>query len=166
MVDSTTTADEKHPLQEEYPEIDAELIPLMEQPAEWFQEIVGQYGTAFGPFADICELTPDAAIFQFVGRQKQYDMEKHEFHQRIGVDKSTASVSDKQAAKLLSQPAAWINFSHPNFVYYERVPFNDQPITTVDGLRDELDEIMHETPDWEPLFAEVQSVADQMNWGE
>jgi len=149
---------EQSDVPEEYADVDPVLLPLFEIPGEWFQDVNEQYETAFGPFADIVGLSPEAAVFMFTGRIDQYDTDRLELQQQIDDHRETIYVANESAAESHSGPAAWFDFGYPVFNYYERVPFENR-VTTSDELRDELSEIMDNEPEWESLFESTYSVA-------
>jgi DNA segregation ATPase FtsK/SpoIIIE-like protein len=158
---STDTQANETGIPSEWADLSPKLIPLLEQPMEWFQEPVGQYETAFGPFADIDDLTPEAVIFRFTDRIQDYDTDSFELHQQIAEHRDTVYVFNKDSAENQSTPAAWMEMGYPHFSYFERIPFEER-VTTLDELENELTEIMDNTPDWEELFDEVSSVAAEI----
>jgi hypothetical protein len=151
-----------HPLKQAYPGIDLTLILLCEEPGEWFQGAIGHYPSAFGPVADICDLSPEHAVFHFCDRVRYYPgIDDVEVGEQISDHSETVYVQGEESAQDESQPAAWVVNDGSHFHYYERVPF-EEPITSVDEMRDTLDEIMVETPDWDEVISEAQKVAQDI----
>jgi len=157
-----TNAAESPEIPDEYADVDPVLIPLFEEPSEWFQEPVSCYETAFGPFGDIHNLTPEAVTF----RAGVYD-EVEEYRQSL-LDKwrsnrvvdGRITVDDEQEAERKStDPTVWLTEFGRQINIYERVPF-DNRVTTPDGLKAEIDKLIDDgNPYWDETFDAAQDVA-------
>lgn len=151
---------------DEWDDLSPRLVPLLEQPGEWFQEPVGQYETTLGPLGDVVTLTPEAVVFYVTVRWDQYPkLEDWKDCQTIlwpaeevVAGNETKIVPSKTVAEEQDSPAVWIEKDDPNAHVHERVPF-EQRVTTVEDLQSELTDIMNNTPDWEDLFDAVDDVA-------
>jgi len=167
--DTTSRATETEPsdpeIPDEWADLSPQLVPLLEQPMEWFQEPVGQYETAFGPWANVDDLSPEAVVFRFTGHVRSYDTDTFKLDRQIAEHRDAVYVRNKDSAETQPIPTAWMEVGHPHFSYFERIPF-EKRVTTLDELKDELNEIMDDTPDWQELFNEASIVAAEMGLAE
>ena len=139
--------------------IDQTLKPLLESSADWFQDPPVQYETALGPHGSVSKLSPQAVVFQFTALVNQHpQISELEVGKRVSEHKETVFVGTSRDNELQSKPTAWISSDGYHFHYQERVPFTNS-VSTLEGVRNELSEIMDLQPDWDELFDMVREEA-------
>lgn len=139
------------------------LVPLMEQPAEWFQEPTSFYETAFGPFGDIVDLTPEAvtfraAVYDETPEYREAMLTKWKSSERVS---GRLTVPNETAAQNHDEPTVWLNDFGRHVQVYEHVPF-DSRVTTVDDFRTEINSLVAIEPGWGELFDTARQVAREM----
>lgn len=161
---SAQQSEQSYEIPDEYDDVDPVLIPLLEQPAEWFQEPVSCYETAFGPFGDIVDLTPEAVTFYagVYGEPEDHRQELLAKWHQSEVINGRASVLGKDTATSQNEPAVWLKEFGDHIGIYERVPFESR-VTTFEELKREIDSLIDDgNPYWDETLEAARDVAVEM----
>lgn len=150
---------------EEWSDVDPTIVPLFEETIAWFENIYEQFYFSTGGVGQACNLTPEAVEFS------RYEcVEEGAGHFEAVTSRYAESdtigdalvVNDREEAEEVGQQATWVQTEGcDRFWLYERVPFSSRVVTT-DGLEEELGEIMENHPDFEELFEESATVAEDI----
>jgi len=165
--DSTSEADgtgsNEYSVPDQWQDLDPTLIPLLEQPREWFDNIIDAYETAFGQMGQVESFTPEAVTFDVYLRDRPaFVSDLYQKYLANEYQGETRLVLDREEAQSQNEPALWMSRDgNDRLTIKERVPFT-QRVTTTDGLEDELLEIMENNPHWENLLSRAASVAEEM----
>lgn len=165
--DNTATDTASKPeIPEKWEHVDPALVPLFEVTREWFEHIYEQFYFSSGGVGNLSRLSPQGAGFSKYHRVHPGDEEFYqELRDRYATNNTIEDavvVDDYEEAVGVGNRATWISSGDSNdFWKYEYVPF-DEEVTTTDGLEAELHEIMDQTPDFEDLFSESRTVANDM----
>jgi hypothetical protein len=151
---------------------DKRLIPLFEQPCDWFQDYAPDehYETAAGPFVQLTELTPTAAVFtrseSCSGDPETYDMYTTRLeslvaeHNDVTGENVTVVAGREEGESVDDSPSIWVKTEGRTFVYiYERVPFETR-VKSLNDLKTTLATVMGDsvTDYIESRVSELESV--------
>ena len=147
------------PEPEAYDDVDAELLPLFEQPSEWFDSVLDHYYLSAGGVGTLVKLSPVGATF----RRSHYKGYTEEFFETLCIEyENEDSIGDavvhpsRNSVEQGQEQATWMEESGSWFKVFEHVPFNER-VTDVESLQAELEEIMATTPDFAELFDAIES---------
>jgi hypothetical protein len=147
---------------EKWDDLDPTLIPILEQPSEWFSEVLEAYETAYGQMGKVLSLTPEAITFGVrVTDEMHHIKDLYQTYIRSTEQDGTLLVHNKEESESKEDPTLWMNRNGNSLFIRERVPFEDRVTTPVD-LHEELNNIMYHQPHWEDTFDRAVRIAGDM----
>lgn len=152
---------------EKWEHVDVELVPLFEATLEWFEYIYEQFYFSTGGVGQATSLTPNGVEFSKFHRihgegDRQFYEEVADRYENNDTIEDALVVDDGEAAVEAGEQATWLTHdARDEFWISEYVPFEEE-VTTTDELAEALSDIMVNHPDFDDLFEETATVADEM----
>ena len=165
--DERDNGQQKVSVPEKWEHVDPELIPLFEATLEWFEYIYEQFYFSTGGVGQATSLTPNGVEFSKFHRihgdgDRQFYGEVADRYENNETIEDALVVDDRETAVNAGEQATWlVHEARDEFWISEYVPFEEE-VTTTDELAEALSEIMVNHPDFDDLFEETATVADEM----
>lgn len=165
--DGQNNGQQKVSVPEKWEHVEPALVPLFEATLEWFEYIYEQFYFSTGGVGQATHLTPNGVEFSKFhcihgDGDREFYQEVAERYENNETIEDTLVVNDREAAIEAGEQATWLNHEgRDEFWISEYVPFEDE-VTTTDELAEELSEIMVNHPDFDELFEETATVADEI----
>lgn len=146
-------------------DVEPALRPLMFGPTgEWFEDSIEQYYMATGGMGRVGDISPYAITLYWVnnGESPQYYPERANEFESLASDDMTV-VNNEQEARDHGSPATWKEESGGQLFVWERIPFDDVPVTTREQFEAELNDILMDGVNIESKLDEAENVVSEMN---
>jgi len=167
--DDTGDTEHEEAVSNQYDHVEPILVPLLEDPSQWFESIIDQYHLTSGGQAQVISLEPHGVIFKnsrWLKNQPEHLDEIEDLYANSETFDNATVVSNGQEAKRTSEetgePSIWVNRDEDSIWEFEYVPFSEQ-VTTTETMAEQLTEIMVTAPDFDELFEEIESVTGYEN---
>lgn len=142
-----------------YVGIEAQLVPVFEAPAEHFEGVHEEFEFSLGGAGQLSSLSPTGAVFRRYYRSYPSETHREDILTRLSENSQVddaVTVADYSEALEDGSRATWMTDEDSGFWIYERVPFQT-PVTTVEALAEELNDIIECSLDLESVVEATPS---------